>query len=160
MVLRNPEKTRKPEVENRKVEEKKNFSNTNISLIEKSPYKRTCTKSRPIDCSCDNECDKCISDSRNSVDASCDKVQKNVGIDVRRAALTRRLTSQNDEEKKGRSVPSTSDQTNFKRILNNSTSMVFHKTGLPLMSSPAPVRKGKTCFDFDASIGSVTDIKR
>lgn len=38
--------------------------------------------------------------------------------------------------------------------------MVFHaRTGLPLTSSPAPLRKGKICFDYDSSLNSVTAIK-
>lgn len=58
-------------------------------------------------------------------------------------------------------IPSPTDQAKFRKSFDNAASMVFHsKTGLPLTSSPAPVRKGKKCFDFDSSINSVSAIKR
>lgn len=58
-------------------------------------------------------------------------------------------------------VPSQVEKARFKKDLDNAASMVFHsRTGLPLTSSPAPVRRGKTCFDFDSSINSVSAIKR
>lgn len=58
-------------------------------------------------------------------------------------------------------VPSQVEQARFRKNLDNAASMVFHsRTGLPLTSSPAPVRRGKTCFDFDSSINSVSAIKR
>ncbi|KAK9884074.1 hypothetical protein WA026_005012 [Henosepilachna vigintioctopunctata] len=57
-------------------------------------------------------------------------------------------------------IPTAVEQAEFRKNLDNAASMVFHsRTGLPLTSSPAPVRKGKTCFDFDSSINSVSDIK-
>lgn len=57
-------------------------------------------------------------------------------------------------------IPTASDQAKFRRHLGTATSMVFHaRTGLPLTSSPAPVRKGKSRFDFDSSLNSVTAIK-
>lgn len=58
-------------------------------------------------------------------------------------------------------VPTQVEQAKFRKDLDNAASMVFHsRTGLPLTSSPAPVRRGKTCFDFDSSINSVSAIKR
>jgi hypothetical protein len=58
-------------------------------------------------------------------------------------------------------VPSSSDMDNFRQSLDSATSMVFHRrTGLPLTSSPAPLRKGKANFDYDSSINSPHDIKR
>lgn len=58
-------------------------------------------------------------------------------------------------------VPSQVEQARFRKNLDSAASMVFHsRTGLPLTSSPAPVRRGKTCFDFDSSINSVSAIKR
>lgn len=58
-------------------------------------------------------------------------------------------------------VPSALDQAKFRKNLDSAASMVFHsRTGLPLTSSPAPVRRGKSCFDFDSSINSVSAIKR
>lgn len=58
-------------------------------------------------------------------------------------------------------IPSPTDQAKFRKSFDNAASMVFHsRTGLPLTSSPAPVRKGKKCFDYDSSINSVSAIKR
>lgn len=58
-------------------------------------------------------------------------------------------------------IPTPMEQAKFRKSLDNAASMVFHsRTGLPLTSSPAPVRRGKTCFDFDSSINSVSAIKR
>lgn len=58
-------------------------------------------------------------------------------------------------------IPSALEQAKFRKDLDNAASMVFHsRTGLPLTSSPAPVRRGKSCFDFDSSINSVSAIKR
>ncbi|KAJ8923902.1 hypothetical protein NQ315_006678 [Exocentrus adspersus] len=57
-------------------------------------------------------------------------------------------------------IPSPSEQAEFRKNLDNAASMVFHsRTGLPLTSSPAPVRRGKSCFDFDSSLNSVSAIK-
>ncbi|XP_043469069.1 uncharacterized protein LOC122502845 [Leptopilina heterotoma] len=54
-------------------------------------------------------------------------------------------------------VPSALEQERFRRSLENAASMVFHsRTGLPLTSSPAPLRKGSCCFDFDSSLNSVS----
>ncbi|XP_023248503.1 protein FAM214A isoform X2 [Copidosoma floridanum] len=54
-------------------------------------------------------------------------------------------------------VPSAKDQARFRRSLENAASMVFHsRTGLPLTSSPAPLRRGSCCFDFDSSLNSVS----
>ncbi|CAB0042458.1 unnamed protein product [Trichogramma brassicae] len=61
-----------------------------------------------------------------------------------------------DEVDKG-NVPSMKDQERFRRSLENAASMVFHsRTGLPLTSSPAPLRRGSCCFDFDSSLNSVS----
>ncbi|RZB77465.1 protein FAM214A, partial [Asbolus verrucosus] len=57
-------------------------------------------------------------------------------------------------------IPTALEQAKFRKDLDNAASMVFHsRTGLPLTSSPAPVRRGKSCFDFDSSINSVSAIK-
>lgn len=61
----------------------------------------------------------------------------------------------------GVAVPSVSEMDRFRWRLDSAASMVFHsRTGLPLTSSPAPLRRGKSCFDFDSSINSVSGIKR
>lgn len=66
-----------------------------------------------------------------------------------------------DKDGKFTDVPSQLEQAKFRKNLDNAASMVFHsRTGLPLTSSPAPVRRGKSCFDFDSSINSVSAIKR
>ena len=58
-------------------------------------------------------------------------------------------------------IPTSDDQDTFRKSFTSATSMVFHgRTGLPLTSSPAPLRKGKGKFDFDSSITSPHDIKR
>merc|ERR1719394_1921928 len=58
-------------------------------------------------------------------------------------------------------IPTTNQMDSFRKTLNSATSMVFHRsTGLPLSSSPAPLRKGKSKFDYDSSISKPTDIKR
>ncbi|XP_067003329.2 atos homolog protein A isoform X2 [Anabrus simplex] len=59
-----------------------------------------------------------------------------------------------------RPVPSALDKAKFRRSLGSAASMVFHsRTGLPLTSSPAPVRRGTSCFDFDSSLNSVSAIR-
>ncbi|XP_015906566.2 atos homolog protein A isoform X1 [Parasteatoda tepidariorum] len=58
-------------------------------------------------------------------------------------------------------VPSAEKKALFRRSLDSATTLVFHqRSGLPLTSSPAPMRKCGTCFDFDSSIISVSAIKR
>ena len=58
-------------------------------------------------------------------------------------------------------VPTASEVQHFRKSFESSTKMVFHRqTGLPLTSSPAPIRKGKAKFDFDSTITGPHDIKR
>ncbi|XP_049882569.1 protein FAM214A [Pectinophora gossypiella] len=57
-------------------------------------------------------------------------------------------------------VPSPSEMDKFRWRFDSAASMVFHtKTGLPLTSSPAPLRRGNNCFDFDDSINGISGIK-
>nr|CAD7411037.1 unnamed protein product [Timema cristinae] len=59
-----------------------------------------------------------------------------------------------------RSIPSALDKAKFRRSFDSAASMVFHsRTGLPLTSSPAPVRRGTSRFDFDSSLNSVSAIR-
>lgn len=65
----------------------------------------------------------------------------------------------NDALDKG--VPSAIEQERFRRSLGNAASMVFHsRTGLPLTSSPAPLRRGSCCFDYDSTLNSVSSKRR
>ena len=58
-------------------------------------------------------------------------------------------------------VPTPDECASFRQSFDSATSMVFHRrTGLPLTSSPAPLRRGKDKFDFDESIHSPLDIKK
>jgi len=57
-------------------------------------------------------------------------------------------------------VPSTIKKNAFKKSFDSAASMVFQsRNGLPLTSSPAPMRKGIK-FDFDSGINTPKDIKR
>lgn len=61
---------------------------------------------------------------------------------------------------KGVPIPSTSEKVKFRRSLDSAATLVFHnKTGLPLTSSPAPLRKG-TSFDFDSTLNCIAAIRR
>ncbi|XP_015179762.1 PREDICTED: uncharacterized protein LOC107068148 isoform X1 [Polistes dominula] len=62
-----------------------------------------------------------------------------------------------EDENIDKAVPSAIEQERFRRSLENAASMVFHsRTGLPLTSSPAPLRRGSCCFDYDSSLNSVS----
>jgi hypothetical protein len=57
-------------------------------------------------------------------------------------------------------IPSANKMAAFRKSFDSATSMVFHHhTGLPLTSSPAPMRRGIK-FDFDSGINTPKDIKR
>ena len=61
----------------------------------------------------------------------------------------------------GHVVPTPDECASFRQSFDSATSMVFHrKTGLPLTSSPAPLRRGKDKFDYDDTINSPHDIKK
>ncbi|XP_017893487.1 protein FAM214A [Ceratina calcarata] len=62
-----------------------------------------------------------------------------------------------EDETVDKAVPTAIEQERFRRSLENAASMVFHsRTGLPLTSSPAPLRRGSCCFDYDSSLNSVS----
>lgn len=66
-----------------------------------------------------------------------------------------------EEETLDKAVPTAIEQERFRRSLENAASMVFHsRTGLPLTSSPAPLRRGSCCFDYDSSLNSVSSKRR
>lgn len=105
---------------------------------------------------------KCISSSSSNCDSQKCKSRDTF---ISSKSARQKLTFDDDdasEEKNGSSnIPSASEQAKFKKNLDSAASMVFHsRTGLPLTSSPAPVRRGKSCFDFDSSINSVSAITR
>lgn len=110
-----------------------------------------------------DNCDSIIPKLRHKKDAAS----------IEHAIITRgiksKLTLEDDvdksrdksEAKSEVEIPTALEQAKFRKDLDNAASMVFHsRTGLPLTSSPAPVRRGKTCFDFDSTINSVSAIKR
>ena len=59
-------------------------------------------------------------------------------------------------------IPSANKKAAFRKSFDSATSMVFHsRNGLPLTSSPAPMRRrGGIKFDFDSGISTPKDIKR
>ena len=58
-------------------------------------------------------------------------------------------------------IPSDGGSSSSRPSLKTPSKLAFHfKTGLPLTSSPAPLRKGGSRFDFDSSLNSVAAIKR
>jgi len=68
----------------------------------------------------------------------------------------KRRNSTDDDD----SVPSANKKNAFRKSFDSATSMVFQsRTGLPLTSSPAPMRRGIK-FDFDSGINTPKDIKR
>uniref|UniRef100_A0A1B6DH39 Atos-like conserved domain-containing protein n=1 Tax=Clastoptera arizonana TaxID=38151 RepID=A0A1B6DH39_9HEMI len=67
--------------------------------------------------------------------------------------------NKNIDVSNGRGVPTALEKAKFRRSLDSAASMVFHwRTGLPLTSSPAPLRRASHRFDFDSSINSVSAI--
>lgn len=123
------------------------------------------------DSSCDNTSEsdifniKCSSSSSqvNCDSQKCKSEETLSGHHIASRSARQKLTFDDDgEEKNGSSsIPSALEQAKFRKNLDSAASMVFHsRTGLPLTSSPAPVRRGKSCFDFDSSINSVSAIKR
>ena len=67
-----------------------------------------------------------------------------------------------DDDENRNGIPSSNDKDTFRKSFASATSMVFHRhTGLPLTSSPAPLRKAsKGKFEFDDSLTSPNNIKR
>lgn len=85
-----------------------------------------------------------------------------VDCNISNKEVRTKLKNKNDTDvNAGIEIPTALEQAKFRKNLDNAASMVFHsRTGLPLTSSPAPVRRGNTCFDFDSTINSVSAIKR
>lgn len=153
-----------------------------LSLLKK------CAKEKSSDCDfriCDNSCEysdifniKNTEHTKNYIDSNCDSymphelkiTKKRDASGTTRPKARQRIIFDAADKKECKTdenntnsidIPSPIDQAKFRKSFDNAASMVFHsRTGLPLTSSPAPVRKGKKCFDFDASINSVSAIKR
>lgn len=114
----------------------------------------------------DSPCDKSESDISNIKRSSSNNCDSQKCKETSRSAR-QKLTFEDDDAKRNgtaessSSIPSALEQAKFRKNLDSAASMVFHsRTGLPLTSSPAPVRRGKSCFDFDSSINSVSAIRR
>lgn len=84
--------------------------------------------------------------------SKCTNIMKNLNTEIKSAS----------EVNHHWQVPSARDKARFRRSLDSAASMVFHcRTGLPLTSSPAPVRRttSTTRFDFDSTLNSVSAIR-
>lgn len=128
------------------------------------------------DSSCDNTSESDIFNIKCSTSIHCDsrkckdKKTLNNGLVASRSARQKltfddekevQIDGKNGANENSSNIPSALEQAKFRKNLDSAASMVFHsRTGLPLTSSPAPVRRGKSCFDFDSSINSVSAIKR
>lgn len=79
-------------------------------------------------------------------------------LDMRTKSEKRRNSIEDDAN----SIPSANKKAAFRKSFDSATSMVFHsRNGLPLTSSPAPMRRrGGIKFDFDSGISTPKDIKR
>ena len=106
--------------------------------------------------------------TRNSSD-QCDQTlkelqsqSKNLDLDLHNNALCKEeLANSATSVSNGISIPTMVQKDNFRKTLNSATSMVFHRnTGLPLSSSPAPLRRGANDFGYDSSINTPNAIKR
>lgn len=90
----------------------------------------------------------------------CKDSVSNVGKKIRNYNLGKDIVT-DDDETMDKAVPTAIEQERFRRSLENAASMVFHsRTGLPLTSSPAPLRRGSCCFDYDSSLNSVSSKRR
>lgn len=130
------------------------------------------------DSSCDNTSEsdifniKCSSNNLNCDSQKCKNKEITNGQVASIRSARQKITFDDENEVQSSStkngavenasnIPSALEQAKFRKNLDSAASMVFHsRTGLPLTSSPAPVRRGKSCFDFDSSINSVSAIKR
>ncbi len=65
---------------------------------------------------------------------------------------------ESDSRSSTRPIPTRHEKIKFHKSLQSAASMVFHSSGLPLTSSPAPLRRGQVRFDFDSSLVSPAHI--
>lgn len=80
--------------------------------------------------------------------------------------MKKELTSNESEDAElldnaGRHIPTAKERARFRRSLTSSSNLMFHaRTGLPLQSSPAPVKRQlHDSFDFDSSLTDIRAIK-
>ncbi|XP_017766765.1 PREDICTED: protein FAM214A isoform X2 [Eufriesea mexicana] len=93
----------------------------------------------------------------DTVSKLCKDSVSNVGKKIRNHGLGKDNAVTEEDETVDKAVPTAIEQERFRRSLENAASMVFHsRTGLPLTSSPAPLRRGSCCFDYDSSLNSVS----
>ena len=86
---------------------------------------------------------------------SYDENDEDVLLNMRTKPEKRRNSIEDDAN-----IPSANKKAAFRKSFDSATSMVFHsRNGLPLTSSPAPMRRGIK-FDFDSGISTPKDIKR
>lgn len=91
----------------------------------------------------------------------CKDSVSSVGKKIRCHNLGKDIIATDDDETMDKAVPTAIEQERFRRSLENAASMVFHsRTGLPLTSSPAPLRRGSCCFDYDSSLNTVSSKRR
>lgn len=95
-------------------------------------------------------------------DEAVSKLRKDpASVKVRSIGLAKDNAIMEEDETQDKAVPTAIEQERFRRSLENAASMVFHsRTGLPLTSSPAPLRRGSCCFDYDSSLNSVSSKRR
>lgn len=112
--------------------------------------------------------DRCDMESPKEIDQNCfkfhernDKALQSDLSNIKSGDLDLNSDKTKESENKDNQVPSPSEMDRFRWRFDSAASMVFHtKTGLPLTSSPAPLRRGNNCFDFDDSINGISGIKR
>lgn len=92
-----------------------------------------------------------------TVSKLCKDSVPSVGKKNRNYSLGKDNVITEEDETMDKVVPTAIEQERFRRSLENAASMVFHsRTGLPLTSSPAPLRRGSCCFDYDSSLNTVS----
>lgn len=127
-----------------KTDSEKSHRNVVCSLVERFRTKN-CFKNKQEESTCSGS-DKC-----GGVELDVDLLNGFGNLDLNKSSET---------SNKSRGVPTALDKAKFRRSLDSAASMVFHwRTGLPLTSSPAPVRRASHHFDFDSSITSVSAIR-
>jgi len=125
-----------------------------------SPRSSVLQTLEPLDMSFESEFDDNLSFSRESFDLSTESINEGYGYgpESERSRCEKRRSSIDEDY----TVPSANKKAAFRKSFDSATSMVFPgRKGLPLTSSPAPLRRGGGIkFDFDSRISTPKDIKR